>query len=517
MFRPPPRPPAKSCPPKSRVFKRTSELLKAQVLSFNKGREVTGTPLQAATYDTAKLESYFEQAFIKEKEIGAGYFGTVYRVKSREDQAVYAVKIARDRYKGPSDRIRKLEEVRKHQFLPPHSNLVRFYNSWEEKGRLYQQFELCQGNLLEFVDKEDKLDQFRIWDFLVDLLQAVQHLHDHDLVHMDIKPENIFIGMDGICKLGDFGLMIDLASGDKDGMEGDPKYLAPEVLQGSYTKACDVFSLGVTILEVACDLDLPRGGQLWHDLRKSGPDPELTLHLLPELRRVLQLMMTRDPDRRPAIRQILELPSVSQAVRRRARQLTLNKIWFTITKCVAMVLPMITFILSLILDLVYPLRDLMKQTPSPPGTPPPIKTVNMMDAFSDDETDCTIETESSRGSELAVPLSCSGSDTSDHRRGDTPLRGSSSTPPPRHRSRCLARTPGVSPGKRLFFSEQSPQVFYGNQSPDLGTSSRINMDITDSDQEADEEFLSSDDEVANGFIRPQSLVDTFDHFSADDD
>ena len=35
-------------------------------------------------------------------------------------------------------------------------------------------------------------------------------MHDHDLIHMDIKPENIFIGMDGICKLGDFGLVIDL-------------------------------------------------------------------------------------------------------------------------------------------------------------------------------------------------------------------------------------------------------------------------------------------------------------------
>ena len=51
---------------------------------------------------------------------------------------------------------------------------------------------------------------------MVDLLKALQHLHDHDLVHMDIKPENIFIGMDGICKLGDFGLMIDLAKGESE-------------------------------------------------------------------------------------------------------------------------------------------------------------------------------------------------------------------------------------------------------------------------------------------------------------
>ena len=64
----------------------------------------------------------------------------------------------------------------------------------------------------------------------MDLLQALQHLHDHDHVHMDIKPENIFLGMDGVCKLGDFGLMIDLAAAEAGGTEGDPKYLAPEVV-----------------------------------------------------------------------------------------------------------------------------------------------------------------------------------------------------------------------------------------------------------------------------------------------
>ena len=56
-----------------------------------------------------------------------------------------------------------------------------------------------------------------VWAYMVDLLQALGHLHDHDLVHMDVKPENIFLWMDGICKLGDFGLMIDLAKGEGEG------------------------------------------------------------------------------------------------------------------------------------------------------------------------------------------------------------------------------------------------------------------------------------------------------------
>ena len=78
-------------------------------------------------------------------------------------------------------------------------------------------------------------------------------------------------------------------------------------MRSQFTKACDVFSLGVTLLELATDLDLPKNGQLWQELRNKGPDPRVTQHLTPELRRVIQLMMTQDPQRRPGVRQLLEL------------------------------------------------------------------------------------------------------------------------------------------------------------------------------------------------------------------
>ena len=81
LFCPPPLPPAKSCPPKSRVF-RHRNLLKAQAVSFNdsgadKHALVTETPLNSTVYDDKKGESYFEQAFIIERKIGAGCFGKI--------------------------------------------------------------------------------------------------------------------------------------------------------------------------------------------------------------------------------------------------------------------------------------------------------------------------------------------------------------------------------------------------------------------------------------------------------
>ena len=73
----------------------------------------------------------------------------------------------------------------------------------------------------------------------------MKHLHDNNLVHVDIKPDNIFISHDGVCKLGDFGLVIDLSKGNdfSEAQEGDPKYLAPELMDGKFGKPADIFRL----------------------------------------------------------------------------------------------------------------------------------------------------------------------------------------------------------------------------------------------------------------------------------
>jgi len=489
--------------------------LKAQLVSFQAGeRAATGTPLSSAAYDSDKVESYFDQAFVKEDEIGAGDFGRVFRVRSRVDQKVYAVKIARERYRGPTDRTRKLEEVRKHQFLPPHSTIVKFHRSWEEQGRLYQQFELCNGTLQELAESQDDIPQSTVWSYLVDLLQALQHLHEHNHIHMDIKPENIFIGRDGICKVGDFGLMLDLAAADakKQAMEGDSRYLAPEALQGRFTKACDVFSLGITMLELACNLDLPRHGDLWQKIRMEGPDPASTMHLQPELRRVLLMMMTSEEERRPCVRQLLELPSVRSAVRSRGRQIFIAKCRQTVTDTVSMGLALLRLLFSFLLLLINPLLDHIASKPSP-STPPPSAVAVFhaqatTDAFSDEEQDCTVST-MSHESDLAMPLRDSdlGVHDSDSLDPDS-SRTRSDTPPTRtpHRSKVMARTPGAStPGKRLIFTDMDME----DESP-KPEASRDNKDARPSSDSED-----SDSEFA---VKPQCLAArlAFDAFSDDD-
>ena len=331
--------------------------------------------------------------------------------------------------------------------------------------------------------------------------------------------------MDGICKLGDFGLVIDLATGGEDGIEGDPCYLAPEVLAGQYTKACDLFSLGVTLLELATDMELPRGGQLWHNLRNRGPDPSITMHLQPELRRVVQLMMTRDPIRRPGVKQFLELPCMERAVRRRNRQLVVARGKEMIWKIMQIFVPVFTFLMALLMSIVAPLKQLVN--PLPPSTPPlpclPTQHNHLPDWFSDDDGDCTV---SSTGSSLAAPLHSSSSDqspstphhTTNHsnyfspdspslpltRETDSPIKRPLTSPGPRSKSRFLARTSGssMSPGKRLF-SDCPPQQARIADSPILTPKTKDNED----DEDSDVELVT---------MKPQSLAATFDYFSDED-
>ena len=95
-------------------------------------------------YDSHSHKSYFEQCFDVLEKMGEGSFGEVYKVRSRDDGRLYAIKKSRQRFRGQWDRRQKLTEVEKHERLPSHPNCVKFYRAWEERQYLYIQTELCE-------------------------------------------------------------------------------------------------------------------------------------------------------------------------------------------------------------------------------------------------------------------------------------------------------------------------------------------------------------------------------------
>ncbi|XP_064180639.1 membrane-associated tyrosine- and threonine-specific cdc2-inhibitory kinase [Anguilla rostrata] len=369
----PPRPPSKGCPPLSRVFPHQSPSPWTPLsCSF------TQPPPPPSLYDPCKSQSFFSQCFINLGLLGRGSFGEVYKVLSLQDGQHYAIKRSVQRFRGDRDRQRSVREARNHERLCPHPHILGFKAAWEERGHLYIQTELCCTSLLIHTEAQPHNPEESVaWAYLSDLLSALQHLHSRGFVHLDLKPANVFLTRSGRLKLGDFGLLLEL-TGDRrgqpggkeredreEGQEGDPRYMAPELLRGEYTPAADVFSLGVSILELACNMEVPKGGDGWQQLRQGSLPSEFVNGLSGDLQSVLRMMLSPDPSKRATVPQLLALPVVRrQRWRRQVSLLLTESLLFLFSLCQT--------VLSTARGLLASVRlpFLTARAPSVPCTPP---------------------------------------------------------------------------------------------------------------------------------------------------
>lgn len=336
----PPRPPSKGCPPLSRVFPHRP----APWIPLS--RSLIESPPPRSLYDPSRAQTFFNQCFTNLGLIGRGSFGEVFKVVSLLDGAQYAVKRSVQRFRS---------------------------EAWEEGGHLYIQTELCCSSLLVLAEERPShTGEACAWKYLCDMLSALKYLHAQGFAHMDIKPANVFVTKSGRLKLGDFGLLIKLSTDDQkleieedDLQEGDPRYMAPELLRGKYGTAADIFSLGVSILELACNIEVPKGGDDWQQLRQGYLPAEFTNALSAELQYVLRLMLKPEPCDRATASQLLTLPTVSKRTWRRQLSLYIIESFLSLFYCCQSLL---TASWSFISSLSLPITPFCAS--SPPSTPP---------------------------------------------------------------------------------------------------------------------------------------------------
>lgn len=255
----------------------------------------------------------FENDFDVLGELGAGNFGKVFAVKSKMDGIDYAIKQSRRAFSGERDRDSMMLEIRACSKLSTSSedeevfSIVRYYSAWIADEKIYLQMELCETSVEALLSSAHIFDNQEIFLILRHVLLALKFLHQHEFVHLDVKPANI-LRKQGHFKLGDFGLARSfylqgrVASGVE---EGDSRYLAPELLEWNVrdkdlTK-CDCFSLGITGYELCTRTALPQNGALWHALRSNDT------HLLAptkdgisqDLVDLVRCLMQQDPAARP--------------------------------------------------------------------------------------------------------------------------------------------------------------------------------------------------------------------------
>ncbi|XP_075161851.1 protein kinase, membrane associated tyrosine/threonine 1 [Haematobia irritans] len=294
---------------------------------------VADSSLLSSTYDCSLNETYFEQCFTRLGKIGEGSFGEVFKVRSKEDGLLYAVKMSKQLFRSDLYRQERLEEVRRYEQFSGHKNCLRFYRAWEQEDRLFMQMELCRESLDSYLQRKRNISEEKIWSVLLDLLLALKSLHDRNLLHLDIKLDNVLIGDDDSCKLADFGLVIDVDRANRhQATEGDSRYVAPEIMQGNFSKAADIFSLGIAMLELSCYLELPANGPLWQQLRSAIFPEEFLKKISEELQTVIKDMMTPNPKERPTVDQLLSNKRFVAMLQKRRHWELFNKLKCTVRK-----------------------------------------------------------------------------------------------------------------------------------------------------------------------------------------
>ncbi|KAL9103303.1 MAG: hypothetical protein Q9163_001645 [Psora crenata] len=269
--------------------------------SFNKSRiSVTPSHVSAPVEVDPALTSRFDKVEL----IGTGEFSQVYRVSRKQDlkrvpsyfslpltrgspktpvpDHVWAVKKTRHAYIGPKDRQRKLQEIIALRALGQSEHTLELIESWEDRNHLYIQTEFCEEGSLDLflgqVGRHARLDDFRIWKIMLELSLGLQHIHDSGFIHLDLKPANVLITFEGILKIADFGMAARWPAQPGIDGEGDREYIGPEILCGQYDKPADIFALGLIMLEIAANVELPDNGASWQRLRSGDMSdvPSLT-------------------------------------------------------------------------------------------------------------------------------------------------------------------------------------------------------------------------------------------------
>uniref|UniRef100_A0A8C8SVC2 calcium/calmodulin-dependent protein kinase n=1 Tax=Pelusios castaneus TaxID=367368 RepID=A0A8C8SVC2_9SAUR len=257
------------------------------------------------------------------EELGKGAFSVVRRCVKKNSSQDYAAKIINTKKLSARDH-QKLEREARICRLLKHPNIVRLHDSISEEGFHYLVFDLVTGGeLFEDIVAREYYSEADASHCIHQILESVNHIHQHDIVHRDLKPENLLLASkckSAAVKLADFGLAIEVQGEQQAwfGFAGTPGYLSPEVLRKDpYGKPVDIWACGV-ILYILLVGYPPFWDEDQHKLYqqiKAGaydfPSPEWDT-VTPEAKNLINQMLTINPAKRITADQALKHPWVCQ-------------------------------------------------------------------------------------------------------------------------------------------------------------------------------------------------------------
>ncbi|XP_061684023.1 mitogen-activated protein kinase kinase kinase kinase 5-like [Syngnathoides biaculeatus] len=187
--------------------------------------------------------------------VGWGTYGEVYKARNKQTGNLAAIKIIKTE---PEDDFSTMQQEIVIVRSCKHGNIVAYYGSYIWTSKLWICMEFCGGGSLhDIYSVTGPLSEAQIAYVCREMLQGVDYLHSQRKMHRDIKGANILLNDHGEVKLADFGISAQITATLARRMSfiGTPYWMAPEVaaveLKGGYNELCDIWSVGITAIELA--------------------------------------------------------------------------------------------------------------------------------------------------------------------------------------------------------------------------------------------------------------------------
>lgn len=233
------------------------------------------------------------------EKIGDGGMAVVYKAKDRLLNRAVAVKILKPEYTNDDKFINNFRKESHAAASLSHPNIVSIYDVGKEGNINYIVMELVEGMpLSRLIKQRAPLDYNTVIDYSKQIASGLAAAHKHGIIHRDVKPHNILVNEDGVCKIADFGIAkaistTTIVDGTSETIMGSVHYFSPEQARGGYVdEKSDIYSLGIVMYEmltgqVPFDAENPVSVALMHINEPMTPPSKLVDGIPPGLEKIV--------------------------------------------------------------------------------------------------------------------------------------------------------------------------------------------------------------------------------------
>lgn len=197
--------------------------------------------------------SYLQNRYEILELIGSGGMADVYKARCHKLNRLVAIKVLKEEFSTDSGFVSRFKMEAQAAARLSHPNIVNIYDVVDDGNLHYIVMELIEGiTLKNYIAKKGQLDIKEAVGISIQVAQGIAAAHEHQIIHRDIKPQNMIISKDGKVKVADFGIA-KAATGQTTTMAamGSVHYISPEQARGGYSDLrSDIYSLGITMYEM---------------------------------------------------------------------------------------------------------------------------------------------------------------------------------------------------------------------------------------------------------------------------